>query len=428
MVLERVTKLLPSIVSGKLPGVQKDWTGDIPKETFIHTRVDSVDPVSEILNLTCKSTNPSINKRIAEQLSGGTLCFVYLKSAGEVDRGCSPLLLALCRRVSWEEEDVVNPTSEIDEIVLHIVISRIRVRKRGVWTDDMLYLFQVAPFSPHLRMFKAFQEAYRAPKEILKVLFGRDCPQAQTYSRKLWFQIYSGSADYLIDVRKTGALNDSQFRSLTMILANIGSCERNSSSVSLVQGPPGTGKSSLLPIIVCAILSHSKVGHLKHSTINALKDFVKDDGLLRCSTNQYGVKFLVFCPSNPAVDNCLELFHKKGVPDGKGGRKKLKIVRLAKGDHNYKELVEYSINAKAIPYALHLFHPENPERKNASAKAKKAYGRECLIVFCTNSTAGGERLKSLKSGFDIIIQDEAGNVLEPESIIPVSASMKRTPR
>lgn len=63
---------------------------------------------------------------------------------------------------------------------------------------------------------------------------------------------------------------------------------------------------------------------------------------------------------------------------------------------------------------MYCLDRNDPDRKRASSAARKALGKECLVVLTTIATSAAIRLKELKADFDIVVIDEAGHKVKPE--------------
>ncbi len=75
--------------------------------------------------------------------------------------------------------------------------------------------------------------------------------------------------------RAKKALNITQAAAVRNVFRNIGRCDYESSSMSLVQGHLCTGKSTTIRHIIGSLLHHTRVGHAKRTQRNYLE--VQDD-------------------------------------------------------------------------------------------------------------------------------------------------------
>lgn len=191
-----------------------------------------------------------------------------------------------------------------------------------------------------------------------------------------------------------------------MTLGRVGDGAPGTSSMCMIPGPPGTGKTTAIIIFIGALLHHSRHGNVGKTALNTNKF---TDRTLRASAARSAFKILVVCSSNEGVDNVLKKLE-DGIPDRIVGRIYPEAVWCARQGYNYRQLKPYSVNEKALPYneQIHI------GLKYATSKAKKAFGREFSIFFCTAACSGDSGFTELGQRCDIIFNDEAGQALEPE--------------
>ena len=140
------------------------------------------------------------------------------------------------------------------------------------------------------------------------------------------------------------------------------------------------------------------------------------DGKLRRRRNDQALRILVVASYNSAVDNIMERVHTLGIPDGNGGVIHPKMCRIARHDYVPRQtLGQYLIRAFAANY-------DGDNRATPSLRARRQVANECVIFFSTSSAAGSSQLKELNQWFDVVIHDEAGNSLEGETLVPLTAA------
>jgi regulator of nonsense transcripts 1 len=206
------------------------------------------------------------------------------------------------------------------------------------------------------------------------------------------------------DVPQAGQMNASQLEAIKVALR---------SSICLIQGPPGTGKT----FTSAAIIYH----------------FVKNQGKFIPDTQ----KILACSHSNTAIDNLAEKLGKMGV----------KVIRFASVKQELKDV------HGAMPFALHakvnekietepeyeevrnLVHrrrekktllKEDEKEKIRTAKSKisrEILRKECQVIATTCSSSLNKILDEFT--FRIVLMDEATQIIEPESMVPISKGAER---
>ena len=447
MVSDALSELLPTVKAD--PRKHNEWTRDIDNHKYLNFSVRKVHGEKGLFNITCQSTNPVLNKRIVTELQGGTLCVGYVhglrddyghsrlqdedvwksmcKKTPQVEK-FSTLVLIACRRVTWDHDDEYDTVDDraINEITVHLALSKHRLKHiNGIWEDDTIRLLYLCPLTPHLRMFKSVQEATLLPGDVARILCGPVAPNFPSHD-ELVSRVDKGCYEYLQNVRRTTTLIDeTQMKALLSVLGNIGDAIPGSSSVSLVQGPPGTGKTTLLILLIGALLHHSTKGHVNREQIHMLRSELGSDGILRRANNHEALGILVCAGSNQAVDNIIQRMDEHGIPDGDGGGLHPQAVRLARQGYDYGAIRKYCMNDKALPFDINIYNRNEPNRAKASSAARKSFCKEVIVCFTTCSTSGGARLKNMNGNWDVTIIDEAGQVNEPESMIPIVNAYKR---
>ena len=142
VIQESVGTLLPQCKEGS----KKSFQDELKADSFITCVVKQSSPSRGMMNLICVSTQPMINKRIVEELQGGTVCVGYISSK----ESSTNLILFGCRRVHWDAEDIIHMGTDrhIEKIKLHLVASRERVKKLGVWPEHLIRLRHLTHFAP----------------------------------------------------------------------------------------------------------------------------------------------------------------------------------------------------------------------------------------------------------------------------------------
>ena len=219
VIQESVGTILPQCKEGS----KKRFQDELEADSFITCVVKQSSPSRGVMNLTCVSTQPMINKRIVEELQGGTVCVGYISSK----ESSTNLILFGCRRVHWDAKDIIHMGADrhIEKIKLHLVVSRERVKKLGVWPEHLIRLRHLTHFAPYLRMYKAIEESSHLPPVVKSTLFGDiSSTQAANSETEKKF-VNPGCAQYLEGLRNTSAkVNEPQIDALRSVLANIGEC------------------------------------------------------------------------------------------------------------------------------------------------------------------------------------------------------------
>ena len=289
---EGVGQLLP----GCKAGIKKRFQDELEQNSFIGKVVQKHSACKKLVNLTCVSFSPMVNKRIAQELQGGTICVGYVSSK----TASTDLILIGCRRAKWDIEDVTYVGDEkiIEKIELHLVVTRDRVREAGVFPGNTIHLRHLCHFAPYLRMHKAIEEANQLPPTLQHTLYGDSCPFQAAGSDAANQTIDPGSAQYIESLEKSSAKVDKpQLEALRSTLGTIGECKFGSSSTSLVHGPPGTGKTTTILHLIGALLHHSLVGHVGREQIYGLKSHIPKDNIERCWETPGGIRIWYVLPS-----------------------------------------------------------------------------------------------------------------------------------
>ena len=188
------------------------------------------------------------------------------------------------------------------------------------------------------------------------------------------------------------SLNSSQVTAITASLQNM---------LTLIQGPPGTGKTVISAIIAC---------HLRQTR--------------KC-------KVLVCAPSNVAVGNILEKMLQLN-PCINVVRVESESRELYHDHHGESRLIQdkslYQMVLKRCPEVIRLADRIRDKREVTRLKRMKRDAeykilKKAHFVLCTCSVAGDGRL--VRHKFSSCLIDEAGQSMEPETIIPFSLTLGR---
>lgn len=232
----------------------------------------------------------------------------------------------------------------------------------------------------------------------------------------------------------------------------------------LIQGPPGTGKTQTILALLSAILHatpaiiQSKVTEIIHRPQMSIeeknyhwhkaspwlfgtnpRDLIMpidgDDGFFPTTGNElkpevvlssrkYRVRVLVCAPSNSALDEIVFRLIKTGVRDENGSTYMPKIVRIGLKPHHSVETVslDYLVNQRQ--------HLAGDKQKQGAMggdldSVRATVLDEAVIVFSTLSFSGSAVLTKLKSGFDVVIIDEAAQAVEPATLVPLATGCKQ---
>lgn len=410
--------------------------------------IRKVQPSTLLINFKCVCTNPSLNKKVIDEVSGMTLCagFIRRSAPGEPWKRDTDLMLFVCRSLSYVSEDIdrVSMEPRIDMVSGRFCGNRALLDEWSPCRGDTLYFEPLESLVAFYRMFRASHNISRAPRRILDTLYGKLFPQppgnepeinglreafwSQQEVRSLRLGVDGGCLQYL-DGLSEQECNPSQKNSLLMILREMGGLVKGSSSFSLVVGPPGTGKTTTIALLVGALLFHSTSGHdlegsAQRKETNMLK---RRDGRLRCSDNVEGVRILACCSSNQAIDNVARKL-KSGIPNGKGGKMFPEIVRVGRQRYDYKDLRDISMFEKSMAFQRDLDDKNNetgcPSSRLPSSKTMQAMAKECIVFLTTLSTAASRVLSDLKPGINVIVMDEGAHATEAECLIPIAAATR----
>ncbi len=195
-------------------------------------------------------------------------------------------------------------------------------------------------------------------------------------------------------------MNCSQAAAVQNVFRNIGRCNYESSSLSLIQGPPGRGKSTAIGLIIGSLLHHTEVGHVKRTQRHYLE--LQHDVWRRCNENN-GVRILVQSPSNTANDLVRACIIDSMIEDMAGGMLEPQCVRLC--FRSARSPNSENVNdCKAIRFER-IVRP-NSQSGSVSKKSKQLAKRESTVIFSTTAMAVGNAFRDLVAAFDIVIIDE----------------------
>jgi superfamily I DNA and/or RNA helicase len=134
-----------------------------------------------------------------------------------------------------------------------------------------------------------------------------------------------------------------------------------------------------------------------------------------------GNRVLACAASNTAADQLVSLLHQDSeIPLGA-------VVRLVpKKSHNRvsHSARKFSLDSllesdDALRWAkIERPHPKDQEDPNWKGQTKRAILEKAKVVVCTCDLAGSRDLESLF--FDVVVIDEAGQVLEPLALVPIA--------
>ncbi|KAH7518206.1 probable helicase MAGATAMA 3 isoform X2 [Ziziphus jujuba] len=235
----------------------------------------------------------------------------------------------------------------------------------------------------------------------------------------------------------------------------------------LIQGPPGTGKTQTILGILSSILHatparvHSRGGSLnvKHGPDLSFKEKINhwgraapwlsgsnprddvmpvdgDDGFFPTTGNElkpeavnssrkYRVRVLVCAPSNSALDEIVLRVLNNGVHDENSRSYNPKIVRIGLKPH-------HSVRAVSMDNLVKQKHESmeaDKDRFRAAGSDKDsiraAILEQAVIVFSTLSFSGSTLFSKWNRGFDVVIIDEAGQAVEPATLVPLANGCKQ---
>jgi len=182
----------------------------------------------------------------------------------------------------------------------------------------------------------------------------------------------------------------------------------------MVHGPPGTGKTSCIQHLMSTLLSHEVVGY---KVDNSRDELQLQDNLCRRPKTNEAIRILVCAHSNTAVENIMERIDKQGLTDGDLQAYWPQMMRISKQGHKYGDLEKYSVSSKALPFDIKLYHPDEPDRVKPSWRALNALALEVAITFSTVSSCGSSNFRASKVGYDFVIVEEAGQLLESDMYV-----------
>jgi len=221
-------------------------------------------------------------------------------------------------------------------------------------------------------------------------------------------------AFYLERLYAAHTIDADQLVALQNVAANVGDCAPGTSSFTMIHGPPGTGKTSCIRNLIGALLCHGSVGY---GCDDGLDNLCLGDGLRRRPQTTRAIRILVCGQSNTSVDNILFRLHKDGLLDDRLNVYHPQMIRIGKEGHDYGEMTQYSVTEKALPFDYRLFHPEDPERKKPSWRAIQRLGEEVVLTISTVSSCANNIFRRARTGYDVIIIDEAGQLLEMDMFV-----------
>lgn len=176
-----------------------------------------------------------------------------------------------------------------------------------------------------------------------------------------------------------------------------------------------------------AFMHHSRVGHVRpNSTYPTLLPHPPKE--LRSSQNRDGLRILITCPSNFAVDEIAKHL-RKYLPMVDGSVIRLYIVRIGKMNYDYKDLDDVSLHRRALQYDLQVYNfPDGNSVPNLhpSTEALNALASEACIFLCTNATAAGPILSRIGVRVSTVTIHEASHASEQESLMGIIANVKQS--
>ena len=155
-------------------------------------------------------------------------------------------------------------------------------------------------------------------------------------------------------------------------------CASLEQRLTLIHGPPGTGKTH----VACEIVQQQLIRDREHNSI------------------------LVVAETNLAVDNLCEKLMSLGV----------RVVRIGKLDHIAPPVRSISLEGQIEKKRVEE-GKDKPKSQFPSKKAIKSILNAAQVVAATCTSAGDPNLKGTK--FPFVIIDEATQVTEPTSLIPL---------
>ncbi|SPQ96780.1 unnamed protein product (mitochondrion) [Plasmodiophora brassicae] len=207
-------------------------------------------------------------------------------------------------------------------------------------------------------------------------------------------------------------------------------CLTTTSPIVLLQGPPGTGKTTVIVALIQAIL-----GLCSAPDDDAAGDRAKRTGWRKASSKKDLPHILLCAPSNAAADELtcrLISANIQGFPSGNP----FPLIRL--GNQGDKTSSAYSVSleklvgtvaATRVRSGKQEVQSKNSETVNRPESSVKVLRQELLskanIVVCTLSGSGSPLLSNVAHGFHTVIVDEAGQAVEPDSLVPLQFSCRK---
>lgn len=454
-IMRALCDMFPSINSGGKKFMEEVFAANNQGMTqFFRFSLLCVTESQKLIKMQCLSSQRKISEKDLDKFCNMSLCIGYIEDEKEKRRKPTSLMLFLCRSVSVNNDCLEQNRNHVQ---VSLCANRHLLRTFNPRKNDVVFLRHVCSLTSLQRMYSAVHEIYRLPSAFLCILFKNNenslqgneisrnrenntlnelqCKKTnnelQNFQNMSSLELEEGVDPKSLQCLKNClnddhvALDENQYTSVLKALKNIGDCNEGSSSLTMIEGPPGTGKTNCILTLITSLIHHSKVGHMIWKPRNMLRH---NDRIYRSSPNPDGIRILVCCSSNEGTDNAMRALKHHGLQDGSGIRLFPQMIRMAKDGFDYEDLHHLSLNEVALSYDQEMFHQDEDPRRYASRKAKRHAVEECIVLFITLSFTGSSMFSDLRTQCDVIIIDDATQVLEPEVCIPLVATRKSSAR